>query len=401
MKKNFGLVTGMMLICMSLLPAAHGQSIDAERMQRDIKVAENVLATLVKHELGDQGRLFGFNVKGNYQEGYGVTFNLPADHGPIPFVVSVTEQALREAAIAIEAEGYRYSLDTDEDNDNENHDEESADEEKRGRKDRRNGAVAARETGRSRDSINNVYYEGLIRAAKSFIIDYGDMISQLKPNERIVVTNGGGRQHFYFPAGKRRHLSVEGKVSDITLVREGKLTRDRAMERIQVVNAETVEKKEPDLEMLSSIFGRLYRPDLSSTYFVEGNVYYDRLADFGAVFYMRVVSSVEREKDRYSMPTLKLQNLTKEERERKVTELYPRFEQEMKEHILEYGRTVKSLGDDESLVFNVRLTKCDGCGIPATLELAIKGKALKDFASGKISKEAALSRFTVKKGNPQ
>ena len=153
--------------------------------------------------------------------------------------------------------------------------------------------------------------------------------------------------------------------------------------------------------MLSSIFTRLYRPDLSKTYFVDGNVYYERLRDFGTIFYMQVVSSVEQGLNRFTIPTLELQNLTQEERDKKITELYPAFEKDIKENILEYGRTVKSLEDNERLIFNISLTKCTGCGIPSTLELAIPASALKDFGTGKIDKNAAMKQFTVKKGANQ
>jgi len=41
------------------------------------------------------------------------------------------------------------------------------------------------------------------------------------------------------------------------------------------------------------------------------------------------------------------------------------------------------------------------CAIPSTLELSIKNAVLKDYSSGKITKEAALAKITVKKGPDQ
>src|SRR5690606_21594175 len=123
--------------------------------------------------------------------------------------------------------------------------------------------------------------------------------------------------------------------------------------------------------------------------------------DFGSVFYMQIVSSVEKSLNQFFLPTLGLQNLDQEARDRKVAELYPAFEAGLKENILEYGRTVKSLKDDERLIFNVTLTKCQGCGIPASLELSIEGAVLKAFDTGRIDKQEALKKFTVKKGMNQ
>jgi hypothetical protein len=101
------------------------------------------------------------------------------------------------------------------------------------------------------------------------------------------------------------------------------------------------------------------------------------------------------------MPTVGLEDLDQATRDKKVKELYPQFETDIKEDILEYGRTVKSLNPQESLIFNIKLTRCEGCGIPSSLELTVKAEVLKDYSSGKLSKEAALAKFAIKKGSAQ
>jgi hypothetical protein len=149
------------------------------------------------------------------------------------------------------------------------------------------------------------------------------------------------------------------------------------------------------------MFGRLYRNDLSRTFFVESEPYYERLNDFGAIVYMQVYSSNQVDEDKWIMPTVGLKNVTQEERDKKVKELYPLFENDLKENMLDYGRTVKSLKDNEQLVFNVVLTKCKGCGIPSDVELSISSSVLKDYSTGKLDKNGALNKVTVKKGAAQ
>src|SRR5690606_31968968 len=135
------------------------------------------------------------------------------------------------------------------------------------------------------------------------------------------------------------------------------------IKKMKVVDTEVTNEVEPDFELLSSIFNRLYRQDLSTTYFADGTSY-ERLKDFGVVFYMHVYSSNEAYQSQFDMPTIKERGLTQEERDKKVKELYPKFENEFKENMIEYGRTAKSLKPEESLIFNIKLTKCTGCGIP-------------------------------------
>ncbi|MEX2235153.1 MAG: hypothetical protein WD824_23520 [Cyclobacteriaceae bacterium] len=398
------------------------QLIDEERMNRDLEVAENVLATLIKQEMGQQKTLFGMDVKASYQPGYGVTFRLPSDNA-MPFVINLGGDDFHGATVISDGNGFQYSIRTngygtpapgkiefksDEDEAKAIEDEIKIVE---GDVKKVEGDIKKIKAKPYKlkekkemivDSVQEVYFDRLIQAAQNFILNYGDfLISQLAPNERIVVTNQHDRPNFYFRSGKRTRISVEGTKADITALKQGKLTRDQALKKITVVNTESVDTREPDMEMISSIFTRLYRPDLSKTYFVQGNVYYERLKDYGAIFYMQMLSSEEKSPDSFTLPTIGLADLDQKARDKKVTELYSAFEQDVKENILEYGRTVKSLKDDEILVFNISLTKCKGCGIPSTLEVSIKSSVLKDFGSAKIDRNAALSKFVLKKGAKQ
>jgi hypothetical protein len=377
---------------------ATAQKIDDERMRRDISVAENVLGTLIKQQFSNQRTFFQLEIKGNYQQGYGVTFSLPADYTtPIAFtlgsgngVVVYSDEFEEPATIDI-----RGSEDGSDD---------------RAVVNGRNTYKLKEKTkGRTRgvdmDSIRDAYNLKVIEAAKEFILDYSDMISQLGPQERIVVTNQGNQPRAwvgqYFNAPNRTHLSIEALKSDIAQYKAGKLTRAQADAKIKVVNTESTNAVEPDLELLSSIFSRLYRVDLSKTYFTEENIYYERLKDYGVIYYMQVYSSSERDYKRFDMPTLNLQDVDQATRNKKVGELYPAFERELKENVLEYGKTVKSLKDDEVLIFQVRLTRCASCGIPSSLEISVKGSVLKDVNAGKMDKNAALAKLIVKKGENQ
>lgn len=389
MKNAIKLLIGAIVICGIVNTHATAQSIDEERMKRDIEVAENVLATLIKQEFQQGVRFFGLDVKGSYQPGYGVTFRVPTDQS-MPFAISIGGDVHGTTVIAND-NGYHYSINT-----RPAQAPTVADEAELSLRNK----AEAREAARA-DSARTNFNERIIRAAQNFILDYGDVISQLQPDERIVVTNQGDRHHVFFRPEKRTRISIEGRRGDVSAFRQGKLSREQALKKLTVVNTETLEAREPDLEMLSSIFSRLYRPDLSKTYFVEGNVYYERLKDFGTIFYMQVVSSVERNPDRFIMPTQGPENLDQAARDKKVAELYPIFEEDLKQNILEYGRTVKSLKDDERLIFNISLTRCKGCGIPSTLELAIQGSVLKDFSAGKIDKNSAMGKFMIKKGASQ
>lgn len=395
------------MIITLIIPGIYAQKMDQQRMERDIAVAENVLGTLIKQQFNNQRTFFSLEITGAYQAGYGVTFTIPSDYTtPIALTLQGNGDAMiwggNDLAFRRDANGYTYS-----------YGETSTDDA------RQNGAQAAgeksiklKEKSNERreldmDSVRDAYNEKVIEAAKTFLLDYGDLIAQLAPNEKVVITNQGNQPRVwinqYFTSPKRTHLSVEAIKSDLTQYREGKLTKPQALAKLKVVNTETVDEVAPDLELLSSIFTRLYGQDLSKTYFVGDNVYFERLKDFGVIYYMQMYSGIERNdySKKYLMPTLGLTDVDQETKDKKVKELYPKFEQELKDNILEYGRTLKSLKDDEVLVFQVAMTKCAGCAIPSSLEISLKGSALKDLNSGKADKNATLAKLSVKKGANQ
>jgi hypothetical protein len=383
-------------------PSAAQNKIDNERMDRDIEVAENALATMIRQQFS-KNRYYGMEIKGNYTPGYGVTLRLPGEYnyvnaigweggakGGMAYIAAPTPPGVngRNEGVTVVRPGAEVVV--------------------------VDGDRVKKATVVNRDSAKTVYYQRVIQASKDFLADYGDLISQLSNEEKILITNRGDGYRYYqygngwggAEAKSRTLMTVEVSKGDIVQYKQNKMSRDQIMAKIKVVNTESTNEIETDLELVSSIMNRLYRSDLSKSYYTDEGIYYERLKDFGVIYYMGVVSSIEQdvqlgETKKHRMPTQKLEDLDQAARDKKVAELYPVFEKELKENIVEYGRTIKSLRPDEMVVFNVRMTKCEKCGIPSTLELSVKNSVLREFSEGKITKEAAAGRISVKKGPAQ
>lgn len=371
---------------------------DEERMNRDLKVAENILSTLIKQKL-EKRNFFPVEVNATYRAGYGVTFNLPLEiSGPLVWGITSPELQMLD--------GNRYSQYFEFQTEEPVVIDRILDEDRKVATEAIRGAAKLAQGRKvNTDSIRTATNEKLIEACKEFLADYGDLISQLQANEKIIITNRSDGQRNWFIAFQNEmrptYLSIETTKGEVAQLKQGKVSRDQFMKNLKVLNTQTDSELQPDLELLTSIFNRLYRRDLSKSFFTDENIYFERLKDYGVIYYMNVFSSNQINRDRWVIPTLGLNNLSQEERDKKVKELYPVFERDIKADILEYGRTVKSLKANEVLVFNIALTRCQGCGIPATLELSVKSNVLSDYAAGKISKDVALGKFEVKKGNNQ
>lgn len=391
---------GMMVMCLLMVSGTYAQKkIDEDRMLRDIEVTENILSTLIKQQF-DKRAFFPMEITGEYREGHGVTYRLPYEfNGPMVWGMG---QPADIAVLDGRLGGYSFNF-PGEDSD------VARIFDGQGRVQTENVTGLATTRSRSKvnvDSVRNVSTAKTIEACRDFLADYGDLIAQLSPDEKILITNRGDGERIWYGAfvnaTRPSYVSIEATKSDITQLKQGKITRDQFMKTVKVINSVMDDELQPDLELLTSIFNRLYRKDLSKTYFTEDNIYYEKLKDYGVIYYMQVYSSNQMEFNRrWSMPTQGLEGLTTEERDKKVKELYPQFEKDFKADILEYGRTVKSLSAEEMLVFNVRMTKCEGCGLPSAIEFMIKADVLKDYASGKLTKEAALAKMTVKKSGNQ
>jgi len=392
----------MALIFLCALTAGAQGKVDAGRMDRDIEVAENILSTLIKQQF-EKRSFFPMEINGDYREGYGVTFRLPSEvNGPM--IWNIGGQNAGVTMLDGDSYSYTFSFPSG----------EQAELERIMSDDHRVRTENIRGTGRSRvaarvpniDSIREVSADKIVNACKEFITNYGDLITQLPANEKIVITNRGEENRMWYGsflnASRPSYMSLEVTKSDITAYKQGKLSKEQFDKKIKVINSVVEDEMQPDLELLTSIFNRLYRPDLSKTFFTEDNIYYERMKDYGVIYHMQVYSSNQGEFNRrYVMPTVGLEDLDQAARDKKVKELYPQFEKDIKEDILEYGRTVKSLKPEESLIFDIRLTRCDGCGIPSSLEISVKADVLKDYSAGKLSKDSALGKFTIKKGKEQ
>jgi hypothetical protein len=366
-------------------------------MLRDIEVTENILSTLIKQQF-EKRAFFPMEIRGEYREGHGVTYRLPYEfNGPMVWGVGQNMDIT-----ILDGKSFNSTFDFP--------DAPPAPDVARvydgqGRVVTENLHGRARSRKVNTDSIREASSAKTIAACKDFLADYGDLINQLSPTEKVMITNRGDGDRIWYGAfvnnSRPSYISVEALKGDITQLKQGKLTRDQFIKNIKVVNSVMDDELQPDLELLTSIFNRLYRKDLSKTFFTEENIYYEKLKDYGAIYYMQVYSSNQDYNRKWVMPTVGLQGLTTEERDKKVKELYPQFEKDFKADILEYGRTLKSLTSEELLVFNVQLTKCSGCGIPSSLEFLVKADVLKEYASGKLTKDAALAKMTVKKSGNQ
>lgn len=356
-----------------MISAVSAQEIDQKRMDRDLEVSKNILQTLFRE--GNDGLFWGSRIEASYLEGYGVIFTVPESFS----YVSVTTDRIGRS------NSRRSTVTTTEPvvvgSNNE--------------------AITLAEI--NSDSLQKVNMEQMKKHIMVFFADYASLIGQLRPDDRIKIQNKDRHtEGFYMVYGSNvsniqspTGFYSEVQVQDIQAYKSGKISRQAFEGKVVFEKAKPREKIQ-DLELFASIIRRLYSADLSETFFTESTPRYEKMDNYGVIFYMKTFSSYSNDQ-LYQMPVLGRSDVTSDERIKTIQELYPKFESDIKRQLIEYGRTISSLGADETLSMNITLTRCKDCDIPKSIVVSVPVRVLQDVNQGKTRIDQAVSSVKVKK----
>ena len=429
------------ILLLLISTSAIAQNIDEEKMNRDIEIAKNVLATMLK---GDSEMfLGGSSITGSYVQGYGVIFTIPK-HSSMLFIrphrtviaprVRVRTRSTGDEMVIyednIDAFKKQEKLSADEEKelaeiqeeledfivDIEVNEDELADAIAEVEVNSEDIKVIAEEAEANAMEWQTQFAETLEESMEkieqaiiTFLADYADLIGQLKPTDNIMVKQESPYEEFLVgwsgtdnkevininDQETKGGFSAEVSKQVISDYKTGKISFDTFKEKVKIKRAEPA-RKSPDLDMFASIFRQYYGPKMSSTFFTESTPSYEILDNFGVIFTVRTYSSYV-EGQYYYMPVTGDTKVSSEERKAKIEELYPKFENDLKSFIIDYGRTIRSLGDDDMLLLKIGLTKCEECAIPKSIDVSVKMSVLKQFDQQKISREKALAAIEIKK----
>lgn len=394
-----------------------GQEIDEKKMNRDLEIAKNILATLIKTE--SNSFYGGTSIEASYIKDYGVVFTIP-EHlvyfysGPraitIPEIPAYPD--------------FDMDFDVDVHIDKENNEHHRVIIKKEIKRAREESKVAEKEAERrmqealslqeaqivlaethrmaTSGQMNEIDWEDIMI---TFLSDYADLIGQLQPNEKIVINQKspfddfvvvwGGTDYNERLENTNSSISAEVYRKDVKAYKSGKIKLEEFKKRVKIKKKEP-QKKVADLEMFASIFDRYYSYDLSETFYSEGKPRYEVLEGFGVVFHIKV-SSASSSRGRVHFYNQgrgwqKEANID----ETNDDELYPKFKDDIKTFMLDYGRTIRSLNDDNKVMLEIKIKSCRDCQIPKTLNVSVEISLLKQYDRQKISREKAIAEIEIK-----
>lgn len=391
------------LITLLLSPLSFAQDFDTDRMNRDIKIMERVLDDIFKTNAPSNIRERSFQVfasgssssktKGTYIAGYGVIFK-------IPFVINPALSTIQINNVADDNEITFYYDD---------------------------------EEGETKE----VTQETITTRITEFLGDYAVNIGQLNADEHIKVVygvKGNSNQAVTIAQFKGQEeesteqkpipkISVTAKKKDLDDYRLQKISSEEFKDRLTIQEPEN--KEILDLRVMSNIFQTafesehklaLINKDPSEAFRLMGDVAYETLDNFGVMFSLNVryadnsrATYFELQEIGFPEPDDSVQKLrvmsdsarkqtiidrTKKVEER-ATGAYNEFRDQLRQYLVDYGRTLRSIESDKTIVVSVDITFVSVQSLPTRLDLKVEKSTLEKLDRGQISREEALDAVTI------
>jgi hypothetical protein len=355
---------------------------DADRMAKDIEIAENILMKLTQQELQDDA--WNDDVEGKYIDDYGIVFT-----------------------IRTMTEAYAFGFG-------------------RGEVYIRGGRVGMNGTRRSnyileKDEVEDEQYDRqdiIQKTAERFLTDYAFLIRQLQPDEKILLNFVDDWEEAAvinpFPNNRRSKsrtatLTAEVQYEYVQDLKARKLTEEQFLDKVRFSENAKEEARDPDVEMLLTILNRLYDEDLSETFVIYDNGQYNTIRGLGTIVDLHVHSAGE-EHNRWEVrgdwrgfdvnnndedcdcPDEKEQ---RKEQEKEFSKNFDPFIESFKENIIEYGQTVESLEEGEVLMFHLHFNQ----GVEdKVIDVTVNQETLTNYSTGSLNMEKAMAQIKVKEG---
>lgn len=410
-----------------------GQELDEKKMNRDLEIAKNILATLIK--TGSESWFGGNAIEASYIKDYGVVFTIPAhlvyfntggnsfiaipdippmpEFAPIPDIDFNEDFYENDVDVEIDKEKLKAEMKRDQEKEKEEMKRAQAEmkirqkEMKEVQKEFKKAKLAEvremREFYVQAEETSDINWEEVMI---TFMTDYADLIGQLQPNEKIVINQKSPMQEYVVvwqdngseekSETQPSSISAEVRRKDVTDYKSGKINKSDFIKKI-TINKTKPQAKIPDLEMFASIFDRFYSQDLSETFYSQSTPRYELLNGYGVVFHLKVQSSkYAYSRVRFYSPGENTGQIGTDSKGVDEEALYPKFKEDVKNFMLDYGRTIRSLDSDEKVLLEINIQACRNCKVPKSLELSTKLSTLNKYDQQKLSKDKALDLIEIK-----
>lgn len=346
------------------------------KMERDIVILQNVLSDLFNNR--ESSFYSSRNSKGMYVPGSGVIFSMGSSspYGDI-FVEYVSAQELLQGDLE-----EKEDVDIDE--------------------------------------LNKKTEEAIRDKSKEFLTNYGSLLSELKSGEKLMLnvdyslrqereeklrTTSGNRIAYVSPRSSKKRMQSSISYKTLNDFSTGKINLQQAMAAVETSIVENAEKDMTDAKILAGILDDLLQSSMDGKFKRRGKTTWTYFDGFGLMFNIQMGTQVANGLVVYSQGGTGTRVINRsereEERDKAIKELeaaYPEFENLLKENVIQYGRTLRSLGEGESVIVNVDLGGYfNESELPRSIRMIVPKSSIDAYAKGQKSLEQVKKEIDIKK----
>ena len=262
-----------------------------------------------------------------------------------------------------------------------------------------------------RDSVIMARKKSIKETMQQFLTQATDIMNQLPENERIeLIYNYPTRYNsHYYSDERRKKLQMPDKIK--ASITKKTCLQNKNQADIQEIQ---VKKRDPNFQVMSGVFKGLYRRSVSTSFYSYGGANYLSLDKFGVLYsvnfvaqvntsgderYIRVVEGEVVDSDSIRARQSGNYDAIKVKRQQENQKAYQVFEQEIKQHIINYGKLLKGLSPSQTLALHFTMPKhwytTDDSQVPRSVLVTVKGAVLQGLKSGKINEESAKSQIKL------
>jgi hypothetical protein len=391
------------LVALLLSPLSLAQDFNANRMNRDVRIMESILNELFKIEAETTNTASGSNsglevrrisgnvafsafssssnqVSGNYIPGYGVIFK-------VPYLISGNISSISVVKNEEES-GITFYYDSD-----------------------------------KNEGDTQVSEESVINRITDFLRDYAPTIGQLKEEEQVTIVYGkrnenAPRLRVFNISGESKAkeefnqipvITVSAKAKDLMALKNGSLSSDNFAGRLSISKQGKEEKQRLDLEVMENILKTAFEEGEGDSFHLinTNSLSYISIDGFGVHYTLdmhrghglhsftfgAIASFGEANSDEAEESARKVQE-AREKRESTLKTEYQNLIDQMKQYLVDYGRTLNSLTSDQFLIVTTNISDHSNI-VPTQVNFQLKKSTLDQLDRGQISREEAINAVTI------
>ncbi|KYG72636.1 MULTISPECIES: hypothetical protein [Roseivirga] len=268
------------------------------------------------------------------------------------------------------------------------------------------------------EEFNKKTEDAIREKSKEFLTNYGSLLSELKSGEKLMLNvdysvrqdrdgqrSSGNRITFVSRSNQKR---MQSSISYKTLndFSTGKINLQQAMSAVETSIIEDAEKDMTDAKILAGILDDLMQSSMDGKFRRRSKTNWTYFDGFGLMLNIQMSTSM-RGTDVlvYSQGSRVISRVDESDKEKEradlakeLEEAYPEFENMLKENIIQYGRTLRSLGAGESVIVNVDFGSIiRDSKMPRSIRMIIPKSSIDAYAKGQKSLEQVKKEIDIKK----